>query len=99
MKILESNSIEYVWLDPLVFEDDVPQTLKDCRIKEILPEEKYDVIAVLAAHTSFGILNYATLAPSLKPSGTIVDGRRFFTPDEIKEFTENGIQYVGVGRA
>ena len=95
---MDNEAVVYEWYDPLVINDDISEKLRSSRLSSLPENRKYDVIAILAAHDCFGSLNYQSLSGYLELEATIVDGRRFFRADEIKEIVGNGINFVGVGR-
>jgi UDP-N-acetyl-D-mannosaminuronic acid dehydrogenase len=89
--------LDISWYDPLVLERDVPQDLSRKRIFD-LDEAKYDVIACLANHEENTDLNVSQIVELLSMDGLIIDGRRFFSQDEISYFLSTGRDYLGIGR-
>ena len=86
------------WFDPLVLDEDVPEDLLLTRIKE-LNDEKYEVVANLAAHDGETDLNTDQIVRLLSENGIFLDGRRFLTSSEINNLKISGIRYLGVGRS
>jgi UDP-N-acetyl-D-mannosaminuronic acid dehydrogenase len=86
------------WFDPLVLDDDVPEDLLSTRITQ-LTDQKFAVLANLAAHSGATRLDTGQIINSLLSDGVFLDGRRFLTNSEIKEIKSLGINYLGVGRS
>ncbi len=86
------------WFDPLVLDDDVPEDLLSTRTTE-LTDQKFAVLANLAAHSGVTRLDTGQIINSLLSDGVFLDGRRFLTNSEIKEIKSLGINYLGVGRS
>lgn len=57
-----------------------------------------DCIVFGAAHDDIRLIPISELIDEAKQNTLILDGRRYFSKDEIYKFKESGISYLGVGR-
>jgi len=97
IRIAQSFGITVSWYDPMVLPEDVPNDLCSIRLNK-LPDQKYEIVANLAAHDNFTKVDIAFCAKHLKSGGIFIDGRRFMSITEIELLRKVGIRYVGAGR-
>jgi UDP-N-acetyl-D-mannosaminuronate dehydrogenase len=60
--------------------------------------EDADVVAFLTGHKEFKEFPLQKIARLAKPHAIIIDGRIFYSKDQIKRIRSLGMVYKGVGR-
>jgi hypothetical protein len=81
----------------MVLQEDLPDELRSIRLND-LPNEKFDLLANLAAHDNYTKVDIDFCLRFLQNDGIFIDGRRFMNAFEIESLKKIGIRYVGAGR-
>ena len=97
IRIAQSFGISVKWYDPMVLQEDLPDELRSIRLND-LPNEKFDLLANLAAHDNYTKVDIDFCLRFLQNDGIFIDGRRFMNAFEIESLKKIGIRYVGAGR-
>jgi nucleotide sugar dehydrogenase len=96
--LLEKHGYEYRWFDPLVSEREISSDLAARRIVSLPSDQKFSIVANLAAHDKDCRLEVEKIAQLLRSNGVFVDGRRFLAQVDIINLRNKKIRYLGVGR-
>ena len=62
-------------------------------------ESDADFVVFGAAHDDIMSISVNDLIKLINKNGTVFDGRRYFSKEEVKILKNSGINYMGVGRA
>lgn len=99
VELLEGSGCDLRVHDPLVSSEDAAQ------ITSLVPTEtiaeaisEADCVAFLTGHDDFKRLTVDEIASAVTPGCVIVDGRMYFTREQIDEFEASGMIYRGIGR-
>ena len=57
-----------------------------------------DYVVFGAAHNDIISIEITQISKLMKKNGTIFDGRRYFTKNEVSIIKKLGLNYIGVGR-
>ena len=96
--LLRQKNYNVKWYDAMI-EQTFHGDLENMRLHSIAYENKWDVIVIGAHHQNTEFSNVHNIRKLLKPRGIIVDGRKFYSKQEIKYLNSVGIEYIGVGRS
>lgn len=58
-----------------------------------------DCVVFGASHDDIASISTVAIARSMKTSGLVFDGRRYFSKDEINVLKQSGLEYLGIGRS
>jgi dTDP-alpha-D-glucose dehydrogenase len=96
--LLESSGCELRICDPWVNERDA-QYVTSVPLTDSIEETitGADVVAFFTGHDDFRRIEIAELAAAA-PGAVVIDGRMYFTRDQIEEMQARGLRYRGVGR-
>lgn len=96
---LEASGCDLRVFDPLVSREDLDE------LTSVVPAPDVDAalqgancVAFLAGHDDFRRLELEDLEGTVAPGCVIVDGRMYFSRDQIQAFEDAGFVFVGIGR-
>jgi UDP-N-acetyl-D-mannosaminuronic acid dehydrogenase len=99
LEMLEASGCSLRVFDPLVSGEDAAQ------LTEVEPSKHVgdalqgaDCVAFLTGHDEFRRMSIRDIAGQVNPGCTIIDGRMYFTRDQIEEMGGAGLRYRGIGR-
>lgn len=99
IELLEASGCELRVFDPLVKDDEV------ATLTPIPPSEDVaaalagaDCVAFLTGHDDFRRLSIDDIASMVNPGCIVIDGRMYFSREQIREFDTAGMRYRGIGR-
>jgi UDP-N-acetyl-D-mannosaminuronic acid dehydrogenase len=96
--LLDKHGYEYRWFDPLVSDRNISPDLAERRLLSLPSEQRFSILANLAAHDQDCRLKVDDIVRLLISNGVFIDGRRFLTQDDITNLRNKKIRYLGVGR-
>lgn len=99
IELLEKSGCELSICDPWVNKWDARKVTS----RELVPTieeaiENADCIAFLTGHAEFKNFPIEKIAQLAKPHAIVLDGRIFFTKEQIKKIKGYGLTYKGIGR-
>ena len=99
VELLDKSGCEFTIYDPLVSDSDAA-TVSHVPMSKSLESaiSGADCVAFLTGHDEFRRLSVEQLQDLVNPGCVIVDGRMYYTRDQIEAFIDAGMVYRGIGR-
>lgn len=98
INLLEASGCELIVCDPWVNHDEARQVTAAELTDDVWAAiEGADCVAFFTGHDDFRRIPIADLAERA-PGSLILDGRMYFTRDQIDEMAAHGLRYRGIGR-